>query len=466
MDDIDATETASQFSEAPSSAVSTQLFTCLACHVAFRSADNQRDHYRSDWHRYNLKRKVAELQPVSMENFAMRLQQQAAKASTDAVRSTYSEICHVCQLSQSFFAGKGTHLVEILEAVTAAESKKGLKIISKAATPNQQQRQQLPDPNEKIDEEDGNEAQTPSGSGAPKTNWRIAIGQAQTEDSLNAVLDAKIAAAQRLDPKSDCLFCHAHKSASLEENMGHMAAAHSFFVPDLEFLVDLEGLVRYLGEKISIGNVCLYCNGRGRTLHSLEAVRGHMIDKGHCKIDYENGGEQEVAEFYDFSSTWDDAESDSDWVDEDGDEVTGEDKTFTGVSASGNSSNMVMVNQQQEMKLIQSHLNRQTPTISEDGRHLILASGRKLIHRHVHTIRTPKTPLPESLAITRAVAANYASLDAVAVRSRIAQRAVEREAVKQNAQVARGYAEFRVRVGMRANKSTANQHFRSQIGFD
>ncbi len=48
-------------------------FTCLACQVQFKSADEQRDHYHTDWHRYNLKRKVAELPPVSAENFAQRI---------------------------------------------------------------------------------------------------------------------------------------------------------------------------------------------------------------------------------------------------------------------------------------------------------------------------------------------------------------------------------------------------------
>jgi hypothetical protein len=48
-------------------------FTCLACHVAFHSAEHQRQHYRTDWHRYNLKRKVAELAPVTAEQFAEKL---------------------------------------------------------------------------------------------------------------------------------------------------------------------------------------------------------------------------------------------------------------------------------------------------------------------------------------------------------------------------------------------------------
>jgi hypothetical protein len=32
-----------------------QLYTCLSCNVAFLSPDEQRDHMRSDWHRYNMK---------------------------------------------------------------------------------------------------------------------------------------------------------------------------------------------------------------------------------------------------------------------------------------------------------------------------------------------------------------------------------------------------------------------------
>jgi hypothetical protein len=32
-----------------------QLFTCLSCAVAFLSPDEQREHMRSDWHRYNMK---------------------------------------------------------------------------------------------------------------------------------------------------------------------------------------------------------------------------------------------------------------------------------------------------------------------------------------------------------------------------------------------------------------------------
>ena len=44
----------------------------------------------------------------------------------------------------------------------------------------------------------------------------------------------------------ECLFCPM-VSDSLEDNVQHMSAAHSFFIPDMEYLSDLEGLVQYLG---------------------------------------------------------------------------------------------------------------------------------------------------------------------------------------------------------------------------
>ena len=97
-----------------------------------------------------------------------------------------------------------------------------------------------------------------------------------TSEELNHLIDLKIASSPRLNV-TDCLFCTESGFASLDDNLAHMAVAHSFFIPDLEYLVDLEGLITYLGEKISVGNVCIYCNGKGRALHSLEAVRKHMV---------------------------------------------------------------------------------------------------------------------------------------------------------------------------------------------
>ena len=127
------------------------------------------------------------------------------------------------------------------------------------------------------------------------------------DDEVAQTIDDKIAAARsRLTPTS-CLFCP-HHSSSVEDNLTHMSVTHSFFIPDMEYLEDLQGLLTYLGEKVAVGNVCLFCNGKGREFRTIEAVWKHMSDKGHCKIAYDEEKDRlEISDFYDFSSSYPDA---------------------------------------------------------------------------------------------------------------------------------------------------------------
>jgi len=70
--------------------------TCIACRLEFTSFENQRQHYHTDWHRYNLKRKVANLPPVTLQNFDARLKaaQQEEKKDTDEIKVLVCTICN------------------------------------------------------------------------------------------------------------------------------------------------------------------------------------------------------------------------------------------------------------------------------------------------------------------------------------------------------------------------------------
>nr|XP_031839893.1 zinc finger protein 622 isoform X2 [Nomia melanderi] len=107
---------------------------------------------------------------------------------------------------------------------------------------------------------------------------------------------------------NDCLFCD-HHSRSLVKNLKHMTVAHSFFIPDTEYCTDIKGLLTYLGEKIYAGYMCIWCNDTGKSFQSAEAARSHMVDKGHCKMLHEGDALAEYAEFYDYSSSYPDAEN-------------------------------------------------------------------------------------------------------------------------------------------------------------
>ena len=104
-----------------------------------------------------------------------------------------------------------------------------------------------------------------------------------------------------------CLFCN-YDSPTLALNVVHMERIHGMFIPERQYLVDLEGLVRSLYEKIYEFHECLYC---GKLKPSVFGLQTHMRDKGHCKIRFDTEDEQlEIGEFYDFTSTYSDVEDD------------------------------------------------------------------------------------------------------------------------------------------------------------
>jgi len=61
--------------------------TCISCRLTFQNPEEQKNHYKSDLHRFNLKRKVAQLPPVSAEVFQDKVQsllpQSVGKYSTE-----------------------------------------------------------------------------------------------------------------------------------------------------------------------------------------------------------------------------------------------------------------------------------------------------------------------------------------------------------------------------------------------
>ena len=102
-----------------------------------------------------------------------------------------------------------------------------------------------------------------------------------------------IVTGQPIDSLKSCLFCN-RNMGNIESNLKHMAKKHGFFVPEIERIIDLEGLIRYLHKKISQHRTCLSCCSEA--FRTQYAVQQHMIDKGHCFMNTENP--QEYNKFY------------------------------------------------------------------------------------------------------------------------------------------------------------------------
>lgn len=103
--------------------------------------------------------------------------------------------------------------------------------------------------------------------------------------------------------EGDCIFCD-HCSKDMVDNLAHMSSIHSFFIPDAEFCTDVKGLVSYLQQKVSVLHYCLWCIEK--QFRSLNAVRMHMIEKGHCQMTCESDEMEEYKNFYDYSSSYPD----------------------------------------------------------------------------------------------------------------------------------------------------------------
>jgi len=137
--------------------------------------------------------------------------------------------------------------------------------------------------------------------------------QPENEDAAESIKTASSATNDGTPNLKLCLFCN-YESPSIELSVNHMAKIHEMFIPEKDFLVDLEGLIGSLHEKIHEYHECLYC---GKLKQSVFGLQTHMRDVGHCKIPFHTEDEQlDIGEFYDFTSTYSDVEEDSDSEDE------------------------------------------------------------------------------------------------------------------------------------------------------
>jgi pre-60S factor REI1 len=279
------------------------LFTCLSCSIAFLSANEQRAHYQSDHHRYNMKRRVASLSPVSVSVFNQKVLER--RAETAVTVSPKGSTCKVCSKVYS------TENAYLSHMKSKKHRENELNVID-TSNPRTEETQQEP---VSLPSANASPATALSKTTPPEPLKNALLAEATlsadltgSEDEITRTIDEKITAARAHLSPNQCLFCP-NVSTTFEGNLTHMSIAHSFFVPDADYLNDLTGLIIYLGEKIAVGNVCIYCNEKGREFRTLAAVRKHMLDKGHCKIAYDSEDDRlEISDYYDFTSSYPDGQ--------------------------------------------------------------------------------------------------------------------------------------------------------------
>jgi len=116
------------------------------------------------------------------------------------------------------------------------------------------------------------------------------------EDGENALQEG-----QKAIPLKYSLFDPVGPFKTVRSCLNYMLKHYGFYLPFVDYLIDVEGLLEYLGAKIGIGHQCLLCNKRFETTLGCQQ---HMVTQGHCMFTMSNASEeeeQELLEYYDFS---------------------------------------------------------------------------------------------------------------------------------------------------------------------
>ncbi|KAK3682619.1 C2H2 type zinc-finger-domain-containing protein [Podospora appendiculata] len=334
-------------------------YTCNTCHVAFRNSDLQKGHMRSDWHRYNLKRRVASLPPISSETFSEKVLQSQAATTAQANKAGFEKACDICEKTYYSKNSYQNHIGSYKHKgmVAAARSKPNGKVddassvMSSTFSLGDPAEKKSGDDSDEVDsdaEEEFNEVveglkktglkdSTPPVDRPAKPHPSVAAqhkeehpvsGLTSEQTSAPAIPLEATAPTGHKDAVADatfksCLFCN-YESPTVALNALHMERIHGMFIPEKEYLVDLEGLIGSLQMRVFELHECITC---GKPRSNTFAVQTHMRDKSHCQIPYSSEDEQlEIGEFYDFRSTYSDDESE----DESDDEMTEDGKAKGG----------------------------------------------------------------------------------------------------------------------------------------
>lgn len=196
-------------------------YTCVCCRVRFESPDMQRDHFKMDWHAYNLKRKVCKLDPIDFNTFSQ------------------------------------------LQEVNKNEK----KVIV------------IPEVDSDVDTDDS-------------SDWDDIEEVSDNEQEITELLKTAM-------PPSVCFFCN-KASLDMRANLTHMDRFHGFFVPEEQYVTNLDGFVDYVRFKVGAAATCLWCD---KKFFDVGDAQRHMRSKDHCKIRYDQEKAiNEFKEFYDYTN--------------------------------------------------------------------------------------------------------------------------------------------------------------------
>ena len=313
---------------------------------------------------YNMKRRVASLPPVSQDTFNEKVLAAKATSTAAAAKASFEKTCVACQKP---FYSENSFRNHLNSSKHKSREARMSKEPSDDASSVMSSNFSLGEPINKPREHDEDVSKVADGlKGAT-------IEEEDEDNEDDEITDEGEYSSSR------CLFCN-NKESDVNANADHMLKSHGMFIPEKDYLVDLNGLLRYLYRKINENSECLYCHV---IRNNPVGIRTHMRDKGHCMIAFETEDEQvEIGQYYDFRSTYSDDEDES---------STSEAAANGGVKVSGSEDNDGWETEtsassvdDDDDEVADNRLTstgKKAPLIYESDYELHLPSGRSVGHR-------------------------------------------------------------------------------------
>lgn len=278
---------------------------CICCRVAFESPEEHRTHYQSDWHCYNLKRKVAKLPPLTQPEFVERKK----TADDEKAAQKNKKRNKTSKKQQKNHEDNDVDNEENEEKENISKWKSGdnprFRWFCERSAEIEAEEDEWEDlsDTEETDENIEIEEEVKDVDGAGDA--MVTDDGTEEEDTFVCVLDG---INQRDISLIECTFCGVIAD-TIAENMTHMESKHSFFLPSKDNLSDEEGLLTYLNRKVGVGNICITCNEGGKAFFSLQAVRDHMLKQGHARLIMTGEKAFEYSDFYEFEESDEDLDN-------------------------------------------------------------------------------------------------------------------------------------------------------------
>ncbi|KAK2074736.1 hypothetical protein P8C59_008919 [Phyllachora maydis] len=270
-------------------------YTCNTCQVAFRNSDLQKGHMRTDWHRYNLKRRVATLPPISSEVFTEKVLQARAASTAEADKAGFEKPCDTCH--KTYYSEN-----QYRNHIGSAKHKAKL-----AASPGKS--------NTRAEDDASSMVTSTFSLGTPAVMGTDFDSDA--EEEFNVVVEGfrKTGLQESVSPVKRP--SNPRSSAEGQNRMDH-GPAHS--TPK-----EVSGSTTPNTTEVTATSKT---ETTGMSPKNCLFLQTHMRDIGHCKIPYSTEAEQlDIGDFYDFRSTYSDggvdAEDESMDDDDDDDEPSG-----------------------------------------------------------------------------------------------------------------------------------------------